>query len=412
MSVKIQLFKSKPLANGKFPIVIRVNERGERFVVVLPYSCKESEWNAKKSSFNAKYIDNEYATKRIRKYYARAIRAIDKFNDEGIDFSERELFKQLIFESESASKKSKDKMTIKEYLQGYIQRLEDSEAYYQRGNMMSLNNRLFGSKRLKRFFNDYITFSELNVKHLRDYVAFLRKDGMKGGIKNLMKDFRAMYNDAEEEEIFVMKKNPFKLLDFGKFSSDYNPRGLSVTAIKGLLAFDVTKNPTLANSYYTFLFAYYCAGMRFTDLCKISYAENVVDGKIVYKASKTGKMMPPVVIDENIKFLMDKLDTGSGYILPFLGETHKSKRQQFDRVKKCNRLYNVDLKKIGELLGIEVKMTSHVARHSIASVLAEMGATIREIQGVLNHQRSDTTRHYLAKVGHSEISRVHDKLKV
>ena len=364
----------------------------------------------RKSCFNSKFLEYEYCTKRIRKLYGRAIRAVDKFNDEGIDFSERDLFKKLVIEGDN--RKKKDQMTIREYLDKYIERLEANEQFYSKDNYKSLRNRLFGSSRLKPFFKEDFLFSQLNVGHLRDYISHLRSDGMGSGIQNYLKNFRALYNDAEEEEIFEMKKNPFKLIDFGKLSSEFNPRGLSISDLKKMLAFKIEEHDDLRESYFVFLFAYYCAGMRFTDCCKMTYKENVMGDKIVYRASKTQKMMPPIDIDDNLKYIMEQIDMGTGYITPFLNEFHKESKQKYYRIKKCNKKYNEDLKRLGALLGIEIKITSHVARHSVASVLSEIGATIREIQGVYNHQRSDTTRHYLARLGHSQVSKVHQKLKV
>lgn len=417
MSIKIQMFKGKILSDGTHPIVFRINERGDRFTVTLPFSCKPNQWNVKKSCFNSKYDDCEYATKRLRKYYARAIRAVDKFNDEGIDFSERDTFKKLIFEGDI--QKNKDQLTILEYLDKHMERLEANSQFDQKDSYRTLRSRLFGSDRCKRFFEDNKTFSSLNVGDLRDYIAHLREDGVKGAVRNYMKDFRALYNDAEQEDIFIIKKNPFKLINFGEFTSEYSPKGMSVASLRKYLNLEVPEN--LKKSYYTYLLSYYGAGIRFNDLCHLEYEKHIVGGdkdnrylggKIVYIALKTGKPMPHVDIDENLAFIIEQLDTGTKYVCPFFNETHVTDKQKYHRRKKCNKQYNTDLKKIQVLAGIKEDLTSHVARHSIASVLIDMGASMREIQSVYNHQRSDTTRHYLASMGYSEVSKIHSKLKI
>lgn len=411
------MYRSKKLSDGTHPIVLRINERGSRFIVTLPFSCKEYEWNDKKSIFTSKYDDCDYATQRLRKYYARAIRAVDKFNDEGISYTNKDLFKSLVLEGEQ--KKQKDTMSIHAFLDRYIERLGTNRQFDTRDNFKTLRSRLFGSNRCKPFFKKDKLFSELSVADLKNYIAHLRDDGVKGAIRNYMKDFRTLYNDAEEEDVFVLVKNPFKRINFGEFTTEYNPRGLSLESVKKLLAYKPSEELYL--DYYVFLLAYYGAGIRFNDLCHLEYSKHIIGGereqgflggKIVYIAKKTNKQMPPIEIDENLAYIITQLDTGTEYVCPFFNERHITEKQKYNRRRKCNKQYNYNLKKIQALAEIDEDITSHVARHSIANVLVEMGASIRDIQSVYNHQRADTTRHYLESLGYNQISEVHKKLRV
>ena len=45
MSIKLQLYKSKKNTDGTHPIVIRIHERGSRFLITLPFKAKPNQWN-------------------------------------------------------------------------------------------------------------------------------------------------------------------------------------------------------------------------------------------------------------------------------------------------------------------------------------------------------------------------------
>ena len=278
--------------------------------------------------------------------------------------------------------------------------------------MVTLRNRLFGSKRLKPFCDKNTKLTQIGVKFLKDFIAHLRQDGVKGGIWNYLTDLRSVYNDAKDEDLFEEEKNPFHKIDFGSFKKQHNPRPLSLSELKSFIKIPIIDYSDLEESYYAFLFLYYAAGARFKDACLLSYNNNVIDGKITYTAGKTGKLMPSIIIDENLAFIMEKLDRKTGYLLPYITGLHKSEKQKHYRVNKCIKKFNNDLRKLAKIANIKGNMTSYVARHSVGNILLEMGATLREVQSVYNHQRADTTRHYIKRLGHSQISKVHELLKV
>lgn len=379
-------------------------------MIDLNYRCSLNQWISNKSKFRTSFVGHKEANIQVRKYYAKAVYLVNHFNEEGLDFSNKGLFKRLFWNIKQDNQDIASEKTIYVYLNEYIERLETNKQFYRKDDFKTLRNKLFGSQRALPFFNKNMTFNKLNVGHLRNWVAHLRSQGINGGIRNYMIDFRKLYNAARQEDVFQMKKYPFELINFGAFKSEYNPKGLTVEELKLFLAFEINKYPELRISYYTFLLAYFGAGVRFSDLCKLRYSKNLIGNKILYRASRTKKMMPPIEMDDNIRFVLEQLKTDSDFIVPFLNEKHETEKQQYYRSTKCNKQYNSDLEKIRSLIGIKNKITSHVARHSVAIVLSTMGATLREIQSVYNHQRSETTRHYLQSLGFNEISRIHKKL--
>ena len=65
------------------------------------------------------------------------------------------------------------------------------------------------------------------------------------------------------------------------------------------------------------------------------------------------------------------------------------------RKEKTLKKFNKDLKKIAELCGIDVKITSYVARHSFATNYLESEGKIENLQVILGHTSIVTTMKYV-----------------
>ena len=66
------------------------------------------------------------------------------------------------------------------------------------------------------------------------------------------------------------------------------------------------------------------------------------------------------------------------------------------KIKQATKVANKHLKRIGEKLGLPVKLTLGVARHSWATVMKNLGASDELVSEGLGHQMLSTTKSYLA----------------
>ena len=53
-SIRIVLFKSKTLSNGKHPVMVRITHRRKVKYIGTGYNASEKEWDEKKSRFKKK----------------------------------------------------------------------------------------------------------------------------------------------------------------------------------------------------------------------------------------------------------------------------------------------------------------------------------------------------------------------
>lgn len=94
--------------------------------------------------------------------------------------------------------------------------------------------------------------------------------------------------------------------------------------------------------------------------------------------------------------LIDKYDTtGSPYLLPVIKNNGKDERRQYK--SEAHRI-NRNLKKIGEQLGLDVPLTTYVARHGWASIAKSKNIPIATISEAMGHDSEHTTRIYLASL--------------
>ena len=121
-----------------------------------------------------------------------------------------------------------------------------------------------------------------------------------------------------------------------------------------------------------FLFSYYTAGINFTDMATLRYCD-IVDGRIYYSRHKTQKLLSFQLVP-NAMQIIEKYSKANhaqeDYIFPILNRSkHKTARQIFNRTHKALRKVNRELKTLGEQIGVEMPLTTYVARHAFATVL-------------------------------------------
>lgn len=101
------------------------------------------------------------------------------------------------------------------------------------------------------------------------------------------------------------------------------------------------------------------------------------------------------------------IDSNNEYIFPILNHTiHKTNMQQYNRNKKVILKVNRYLKKISQMVGVEVNLTTYVSRHSYVTVLKNSEVNIVLIGGTLGHSDLKTTQIYLDSFENSQINEV------
>lgn len=157
-----------------------------------------------------------------------------------------------------------------------------------------------------------------------------------------------------------------------------------------------------------FLFSFYALGMPFVDIAFLR-KQQVNDGYIVYHRHKT-KQRIRVKIEPPMQQIIHRYaHEDSPYVFPIL-PTHGDETHVMKSYENARTRYNRHLKKIGNMAGIQRRLTSYVARHSWASTAYHSNIDLSVISKALGHASPNTTLTYIREIDDNRIDMANHNL--
>ena len=384
-------YRSKLLADGTSPIMLRLTKDGKRKYISLHLSANQSQWDFKKNQPKRNCPDREAILTVIERKSKQYREQITQFKAEGKDYT----LETLVQRVENPVRQ----MNLGDYLDYFVQQLKDE-------NRLGYAESFKGLKSSLLLYCGSLDFPFTDIGHqwLKGYEMFLIRSGKKENTIGIrFRSLRVLYNKAVSEKIVKPEYYPFDNFKVGKFHEQTMKRAISKEDIKRIIELDLRTVTTYHSPYLSlgrdlFLFSYLSCGINLTDMARIRYSD-IFDGRLSYHRQKTGKLisflLQPMALDIIAKYR--KPDAApNDYIFPILDRRiHKTPIQIRDKVRKANKAANKALKRIGEKLGIPIDLTTYVARHSYATVLKRSGVSTAIISESLGHSSEKVTQIYL-----------------
>ena len=218
-----------------------------------------------------------------------------------------------------------------------------------------------------------------------------------------MRNLRAIYNRAVERELTV-QRYPFKHVYTGVDKTV--KRAVPLKVIRRIRDLDLTLSPVLDYARDLFMFSFYTRGMSFIDMAYLK-KKDLQNGILSYRRQKTGQQLF-VKWEKPMQEIVDKYDTvGTPYLLPVIKDMNADARRQY---KNAAHLVNDKLKKLGEQLGLDIPLTSYVARHGWASIAKDRNIPLAIISEAMGHDSEKTTRIYLASLDTSAVDKANSRI--
>lgn len=237
---------------------------------------------------------------------------------------------------------------------------------------------------------------------MEDYEAWLRKRGLVSNtISFYIRILRAVYNRAVEDNV-IDDRNPFRHVYTGIDKTV--KRALPLSVIKKIKNLDLSCNPVLDFARNMFLMSFYLRGMSLIDMAYLKKTD-LKNGYVVYRRRKTGQML---VIEwtREMQTICDKYpENRSVYLLPII---RTAGTNEWCTYRNVGYNINHNLKKIALMLGVDVRLTMYVARHSWASAAKAKGIPLSVISEGMGHDSETTTRIYLASLDTSVVDRANN----
>lgn len=246
---------------------------------------------------------------------------------------------------------------------------------------------------------DDVPIDDMDSGLMLEYEQWLKESGVcKNTVSFYMRNLRAIYNRAVEKDIAV-QRFPFRHVYTGIDKTV--KRALSAKTIKEIKNLDLSLSPQLDFARDLFMFSFYTRGMSFIDMVFLK-KKDLQGGILSYRRKKTNQQLF-IKWEKPMQEFIDKYETGnSPYLLPILKENGTNSRTQY---RNSAHLVNGKLRKIGERLGLEIPLTSYVARHSWASIAKSKNIPISTISEAMGHDSESTTRIYLASLDTSSVDK-------
>lgn len=245
-----------------------------------------------------------------------------------------------------------------------------------------------------------LTFQEITPLFLRDFISYLRstKDSVgESSIVNTLIFIRTLHNRASKQG-FVSKDN----YPFGNHDGKIKIRvpksikiGLTSEEIKTLEDLDLSDNPKQHHARNVFLFCFYLAGMRVSDVVQMKWS-NVQGKRIYYTMNKNQKNLSLKIHDKLKKILDSYLpikSSQSDYIFPELREAANNPKDILRCSKTANKRLNRYLGQITDRAGITKKITMQVSRHSFGNISGDR-IPLQVLHKLYNHSDIKTTIDY------------------
>jgi len=292
---------------------------------------------------------------------------------------------------------------------------------HEQGNLRTSEKYQSFLNKLISFLGDVkdITFREITSEHIANFHSYLSiqlsaKDNVtrlhSNTVAGMFKLYRTLYNNGNDTLKLKLTEKPFSKVSCNIKAIDKVK--LTLQEIDKLIALDIT-DKKLINARNYFMFAYYCGGMRCSDVLQLRWQDIKANERLIYTMSKTGKQKDIKLYPQSLAILEQyrtSENKETDYIFPLLSNTAtyssadtynkikglniEAKQALMYRIKNVNIIINKSLSTLQEKAGITTLLTFHQSRHSFSAIALKAGATINGLQDILSHSSSKITEQY------------------
>lgn len=247
-----------------------------------------------------------------------------------------------------------------------------------------------------------IPLEDMDTTVIQGYEQWMLDSGLCRNTSSFyLRNLRTVYRHAVDEGLSVCA-SPFRHVYTGIDKTA--KRAISVDKVRQIRRLDLSGSPSLELARDIFMFSFYTRGMSFVDMAHLT-VRNLKGGVLTYRRQKTSRQMR-IGWKSDMQEIVDKYYTeGSPFLLPIaMGEGRASCQNYKNAYKRISK----NLKKIGEMIGLSIPLTTYVARHSWASIAKSKNVAVSTISEALGHDSEKTTQIYLSSLDTSVVDDAND----
>ncbi len=259
------------------------------------------------------------------------------------------------------------------------------------------------ARNLQRALNSFSKFlkgldlplNQIDEKLIMEYEQWLRaRKVSKNSSSFYMRTLRSAYNKMIIRNR-LEQTYPFRNVYTGVERT--RKRAVHEEVMIRLQRLDLTYSAPLAFSRDLFLFSYCTRGMAFVDIAHLK-KEDISGGMLSYVRHKTGQRLT-IRIEPCIEEIIKRYEPSvhnSPYLFPII--TSNDPEEAFRQYQTALGYHNRKLKKLGNLTGENLHLSSYTARHSWATIARNHNIPLSIISAGMGHTSEKTTNIYLDSI--------------
>jgi integrase len=404
MATITAILRKKPNKKGLYPICVRITkDRKSTFLYTGQY-LEEKHWDSTKQRVKKSHPNSVRLNNLISAKVAEAnATLLDTTVKDGDGFTVRDIKTQL--------KTSMTGYSFFDFAENYFKQLKTAQKLSRIDSERPLLNRI------KDYVGDKdLSFDQITVPFLRDLISYLRSLGTLGerSIANILMFVRTLFNRAIQEKKAKAEHYPFGSdKDKIRITRPQSIKiGLTQEEITKIETLDLSRAPAQDHARHVWLFSFYLAGMRVSDVLKMKWI-NIQNGRIYYKMTKNQKPLS-LKISDKLQAILDlyndeALDP-SQTIFPDLRQVNFNDAEALLKaIKNATWKFNKSLKVIAKKAGINKTLTMHIARHSFGNIAGDKIHPLM-LQKLYRHSDLKTTINYQANFIHKDADNALDQV--
>lgn len=430
--------KDRPSDDGKYPVYVRVSDRGKRLHLSTGFEASEKEFLEgkdegrflqgrgvpkffvfrKENGTQVKY-DNKEANDVLSEIEKKINSLIDGYVENGVLWTITQL------------KEDFQNKTKRAYFYEFAESMIDSE--YRSKNAFQhariVEDALNSFKKYDSAFEKK-EFQDITPKYLQGFINYWTKEGNSSSTIGIrLREIRRIYNVAIRDGVISQDYYPFSRssgdsgVKIPRTEINKADKYLTKESLKALLKGKLKKK-VHNKTRHLFLFSLFSRGMNWKDMALLTidsfYKTTVTDETtketkevtmMRYQRSKTKREFDIEVSEEiryELKWFKENTKLYGKHVLPIILE--KVEPEKLDvYLQQSRKKFNRHLKDVAKELKFpesQQDISIYTARHSFAMYLQNKGIAIEYISEALGHQSIKTTRHYLDKFSTTKMAEV------
>jgi len=392
------VLRNKPNASLLYPIAIRITKDRKTSYIFVGQYIEKMQWNEQKGLVRKSHPNQIYINQLIYKKLTEANKRLLDAEAESV-YQSVEAIKTTIVRKERFDFFSAVKIQMKRY--------EDRGQFHQKDVIEQRMNRF------KKFVRaEKLHFNQIDVDLLKRFEAYLKNECELAyrTIVNYMIEIRTIFNIAIREKWADYNDYPFGRGGYTIKFLESQKIGLSIEEVE-MLESVIDISPAQRHALNIWLVSFYFAGIRIGDVLQLKWSD-FIDNRLRYRMGKNQKLVS-LKIPKKVKPILDLYrggDNNCDFVFKELSTVDPNDGKQLrTRVKTVTRNCNRRLSLIAEKLGIEKKLSMHIARHTFGNISGSK-IPIQMLQKLYRHSSVTTTIMYQSNFMQDDVDDALDRV--